>query len=191
MCGVLVDVPPAGRPPKYCPDHRKKTGTLRDVDGARHRKNARQNAKRGAGVKRAEAAAELEDARRLAIGLIGHPTDDATAARAMGLSVTPATLKKLRRIADKHFPGIIEGDLETFGTSCLMTLHTIVAEVGRAALAAEIGPRDLPHAGRAVGHIMAMVCGDNVQARYSEITLVVAGADGKKFNPAEVEQVAS
>ena len=109
----------------------------------------------------------------------------------MGLSLSPAQLRRVRLIADKHFPGIIEGDPDSFADSCLMTMHSIVAEVQRSVLASEIGPRDLPHAGRALGHMMSLVCGEaSGRPQYTEIKMVVVGADGQPFDPKEIPQVA-
>ena len=89
----------------------------RDKEGYEDRRKARQR-NQTAGQKRAQLAQELEQSKRLAIGLIGQPEDDEAAARSMGLSLRPAQLRRVRLIADKHFPGIIEGDPDSFADSC-------------------------------------------------------------------------
>ena len=177
-----------GRPPKFCLEHRRGRGQIRDVDGHKHRKNARERSQR-AGSKRAQTALELESARKLAIGLIAHPDDPKIAAQSVGISVPAAQLRRLRTLATTHFPGIIDSDVEAFRDSCMATLHLILYEVSRACLAAEISPRDLPHAGRAIGHIAALICGEQTGTKYTEIQLAVIGADGQAINPNAQPQV--
>ena len=107
----------------------------------------------------------------------------------MGIGVDAKTLKRLHALALRHFKGIIDGDLEAFAETCISTLYIILAEVNRAMMSGEIAPRDIPNAGKSVAMMHSLITGENTIAQYSQINLMVVGADGEAFDPSDVPQV--
>ena len=178
-CGAGFDHPigKPGRPPKHCPDHRKKRGTPRAPEANAARGNARKRAKRRAATA-AEGAAELDQALQLAAAMAIY-SKASDAARWAGLALEGEALKRVAQLAKTPHPDIIAGDARALGARLMAAMHLIAqsAVVQREA----ISPRDLPHVLRAFAQARELTA-PVAEASYSEVFVTVLDEHGKPID---------
>lgn len=182
--GFRHDDSKRGQPPKHCRKHRKARGKQADPIGNRARALARKRAKSKAAIA-ADVGLELHQAAQLAAGLavFGEAT---SAAKYVGLDLTPPKLAELEQLARTRHGDVAEGDLRALGRRLLAAMHLCVESAIRQR--DMIHPRDLPHVLRAFAQTHVMTIGHSKHATYANMELVVVGADGQTFNPNAVPQ---
>ena len=168
-----------GKPPLYCPAHRKPQGSLENADheGNAARRKARQNAM-AEGARKASVAADAITAADLAAGLSIF-TDPTTAARYVGISQRGEDLAELVEAARRDHAGVVDGDPAELGRRLNAAIHLLLNSVVRDR--DQLAPRDRGQAGRALAQIHQYL-GGSEQSRFAEINLTVVGADGRPMD---------
>lgn len=176
-CGELVEWAGNGRPPKFCPAHRKAHGEYADTDAAHVRRKLRrsQQSKARAVVTIAQDAHRVV---RLAAGLRVHPADPSAAAAYVGLDA-PDDLDALAELARGRYGELITGDtnamVRMIDSAIVLAASKFVSEMASAA------PGMMPGAMAALGKLRSVFSG-NAPASFSAFKLVLVDHDGAELD---------